>query len=121
QWWRAGGDTAPFGSATGTSVIGSENAGLAAGTVAIILIGLLEIPTSDLNVTLGVAQEGFRVHRRALFHGRPAALSGPFARYDRRHLHQADLSVATFLPGTEVGLFIDNAPNQIGIDMMQGG
>src|SRR5205823_290834 len=80
-----------------------------------------QIPATDLDIAFGVAQKTGDVAQHALFEGRRAGFRRPLTRHDRRHLHQTHLTVAAFLPGTEVSLFIDDAPDEVGIDLLAGG
>ncbi len=91
------------------------------GRIAILLKNFLEIPATDLNVAFRIAQQAGRTLIHLPFQLVHAGFRGPLAADCRRDLHQPDFAVFAIFPRTEISLFVNNAPNQIGIEPVNGG
>ena len=111
----------PFGRAARSRIVSRDHSYFSFRLVLKLLVNLFQIPATDLNVSFGIAQQTFGIGRHLTFEFAHAGFGGPLATHSRSHLHQTDLTVCAGLPWTEICFFVDDAPDELGIDAIDGG
>ena len=82
---------------------------------------MVKIPTTDLNVSLGVTKKAARIAGHLSLEIVHAGLCSPLSSNRGGDLHQSNLAIFSGLPGTEVSLFINDAPDEIRVESIDGG
>src|SRR5262249_51843826 len=106
----------PIEGTAGTSIVSGDNPRLSIGHIAKLKCKFFQIPAPDLDVTFRVAQDATRGDCHLWLEFSHPGLRGPFPAHDGGDLHQPNLPILTDLPGTEVGFFVDDAPDKIRVD-----
>src|SRR6185312_6840408 len=118
---RPGCSAVPFDGSAWTGIVGGNHSDFRVRQIAEASVNLLQIPATNLNVTLRISQHTLRIISHLSLELTHAGFGRPLSTDGGRDLHQSDLAVFAMFPRTEVGFLVNDAPNEIRVKMIDVG